>query len=255
MARQVGGQSNPFVAMLSTTLNASGSYVTSLTRNWDAFYAAKRSSSTRSRDRSKRKRLAECGEIVFQTPQDVQGIASALDMLMQQKSAVFAERGIGNIFMRPGYVEFYRAVATDPRFNRIVHVSKLEVGAETAAVNLGLVFRGRYYYVLSSYTDGSLARFGPGAIHLRELMRYAIDRGLASFDFTIGDEPYKRDWCDGVSPLYDHIATATARGALVALPLQLGQQIKRAIKQTPALWALFSKARAVLRRGEAMKRG
>ncbi len=107
---------------------------------------------------------------------------------MRQKSAVFAERGIDNIFMRPGYAEFYRAVATDPRFNRIVHVSKLEVGAETAAVNLALVFRGRYYYVLSSYTEGQLARLGPGAIHLRELMRYAIDRGIAFFDFTIGDE-------------------------------------------------------------------
>jgi CelD/BcsL family acetyltransferase involved in cellulose biosynthesis len=150
--------------------------------------------------------------------------------------------------MRPGYADFYRAVASDPAFSRIAHVSTLDVGAETAAVNLGLVFQGRYYYVLSSYTDGPSSRFSPGTVHLHELIRYAIGRGLTSFDFTIGDEPYKRDWCDEVRPLYDYIATATLSGAAVALPLQVISRIKRTIKQTPILWALFTKTRAALSR-------
>ena len=64
------------------------------------------------------------------------------------------------------------------------------------------------------------------------------------FDFTIGDERYKRDWCDGELKLYDHIALVTARGAVVAGPLLVVRSVKRWIKQTPMIWNAFTKARA-----------
>jgi CelD/BcsL family acetyltransferase involved in cellulose biosynthesis len=98
--------------------------------------------------------------------------------------------------------------------------------------------------VLSSYTGGSLAKLGPGAIHLHELMRYAIARGMTDFDFTIGDERYKRDWCDGVQPLYDHVSTATLRGALAATGLRAMRRVKRTIKQNKTLWASYTALRS-----------
>ena len=64
------------------------------------------------------------------------------------------------------------------------------------------------------------------------------------FDFTVGDERYKLDWCEGGRPLYDHVSTATWRGALVAAPALAFKKLKRKIKQTPLLYAAFSKARA-----------
>ena len=43
--------------------------------------------------------------------------------------------------------------------------------------------------MLASYCeDSAVAHFGPGALHLRELLKYAIAPGLQRFDFTIGDE-------------------------------------------------------------------
>jgi CelD/BcsL family acetyltransferase involved in cellulose biosynthesis len=90
-----------------------------------------------------------------------------------------------------------------------------------------------------------LSRFGPGAAHLHELMRYAIERGCDAFDFTIGDEPYKRDWCDTELKLYDHIAAVTPRGWLVAAPVMLARRAKRAIKQSPLLWRLVTRLRAI----------
>jgi CelD/BcsL family acetyltransferase involved in cellulose biosynthesis len=244
MPSTIGTQENPLVSCLSSTLNPSGSWATSLTGSWDAFYAAKRSSATRSRDRSKRKRLEDAGAISFKTPDGIFDIVQTLDVLMAQKAQAFSARGIRNIFRLSGYVDFYRAVATDPRFNRIAHVSALDAGGELVAVNLGLAFRNRYYYVLSSYTGGPLAKLGPGAIHLHELMRYAIARGMTDFDFTIGDERYKRDWCDGVQPLYDHVSTATLRGAMAATGLRAMRRLKRTIKQNKTLWALYTALRS-----------
>ena len=240
----VRGQDNPMLA-LPTFLHPSGSYATPLGQTWDAFYAAKRSPATRRRDRTKRKRLAELGEIAFVATETETGALEAFDVLVAQKSAFFARRGIANLFARPGYVEFFRDFAAKGLAKGMVHVSQLMVGAQVAAVNFGLTLGGRYYYVLSSYTDGEASRLGPGAVHLHELMRYAIEKQYAVFDFTIGDERYKLDWCDAAHPLYDHVSVTTWRGALVAAPALVLKKLKRTVKQTPLLWACFSKARAL----------
>jgi CelD/BcsL family acetyltransferase involved in cellulose biosynthesis len=215
-----------------------------LSGDWETFYVAKRSSATRRRDRTKRKRLAESGEVRFVDIASTGEIAATLDVLMKQKSRQLAHMGVVDIFAEPGYPEFYRELATTAR--HLTHVSRLDVGSVAAAVNLGLTFRGCYYHVLASYDDGELSKFGPGAAHLHELMRYAIERGCRMFDFTIGDERYKRDWSDTELKLFDYVGIATARGAAVAIPLRAARRVKRWIKQTPALWSAFSKARELL---------
>jgi CelD/BcsL family acetyltransferase involved in cellulose biosynthesis len=136
-------------------------------------------------------------------------------------------------------------VAADPANRGLAHVSRLDVGTTPVAVNLGLVFRGCYYHVLASYDGGAAAKYGPGAAHLHDLMRHAIERGCRTFDFTIGDERYKREWCDTELTLFDHVGIATARGALIAMPLLAKRALKRWVKQTPVLWNAFSRARKI----------
>jgi CelD/BcsL family acetyltransferase involved in cellulose biosynthesis len=245
MPATVGTQPNPLLD-LDVVPNPSGAYATPLGESWDAFYAAKRSASTRGRDRTKRKRLAEFGEIKMVTPESAPDALRTVAVLIEQKTQSFARMGVANLFERPGHAEFYRAIATDPALRHLVHVSRLEVGPQIAAANIGLVFRDTYYHLQASYTDGELARFGPGAAHLHALMRYAIERGLRVYDFTIGDESYKRDWCDGAQQLSDHISFVTRRGALIGAPAMAAQRVKRLIKQTPSLWRAYSKMRALV---------
>jgi CelD/BcsL family acetyltransferase involved in cellulose biosynthesis len=239
---QVGSQPNPFLALMVAP-NPSGAYLTALTTDWESFYSTKRSSSTRRRDRSKRKRLSESGDVQMVTPVVPEDSMRTLDVLIEQKRRAFARMGVPDIFARPGYPEFYAELVS--RSPALVHVSRLQVGAAYAATNLALVFRGRYYHVLASYDEGPLSRFGPGAAHLHDLMRYAIERGCDYFDFTIGDEPYKRDWCDTELKLYDHVAAVTPRGWLVATPIIVARRAKRAIKQSPLLWQLVTRLRAI----------
>jgi CelD/BcsL family acetyltransferase involved in cellulose biosynthesis len=242
MPATVGSQANPFMT-LGTVLNPSNAYATGLQGTWDAFYQAKRSSGTRRRDRTKLKRLAEFGAIRFVTPQDRPEIDRTLMTLIEQKTRSFARMGVPNIFARPGWREFFLDLATDPRSRDFVHVSRLDVGLHCAAVNLGLTFGDCYYHVLASHDDGDTARFGPGVAHLRELLRYAIERGLHRFDFTIGDERYKREWSDSTQPLYDHVAAATMRGWPVVALMHAARAAKRLVKQNEMLWGVFSRLR------------
>jgi CelD/BcsL family acetyltransferase involved in cellulose biosynthesis len=242
MPEAVGAQRNPFL-QLGARLHPNGAYAVQLGDNWDAFYNAKRSSDTRRRDRNKRKKLAAFGEVRFVTP-DPAEVARTLDVLFEQKAQAFAAMGVANLFARPGYREFYRQVATDPRTRHLVHVSRLDTGEAFAAINLGLMFRNRYYHVLASYDGGDVSRFGPGAAHLHDLLRHAIEQKCTVFDFTIGDERYKRDWSDTQLKLFDHVASVTPRGWPVVVGARALGVLKRGIKQTPAVWKAYTAARA-----------
>ena len=232
MPQTIGGQINPFT-YLGITPNASGVHLTQLGDDWEKFYTAKRSSATRRRDRAKLRHMSEYGEVRFMTASDPDDARRTLETLMDQKSRSFARKGIADIFARPGHREFYLDLASNPKTRHLVHISRVEIGTTCAAANLGIVFGDCYYHVLASYDDSEVSHYGPGALHLRELMAHAIGLGLKRFDFTIGDEPYKLDWSDTDLKLYDYTETATWRGMPARWSSTVRRRIKRFIKQTP----------------------
>src|SRR5207249_2141561 len=126
MPARVGEQANPMLA-LTTTLNPSGAYLTGLGQDWESFYAAKRSSTTRGRDRTKRKKLAKSGELRFVTQNDPKYVLRTLNTLFDQKSRSFARMGVPDLFAWPGHAEFFVTVAA--KASRLVHVSRLDAGA------------------------------------------------------------------------------------------------------------------------------
>jgi CelD/BcsL family acetyltransferase involved in cellulose biosynthesis len=241
----IGEQANPFCAM-RVTPHVNDAYMTVVGGDWEAYYAAKRSSSSRKTDRKKRKRLADHGETRFITAASRDDVLRSVDALIDEKRRSYAKLGVANMFDWPGYRDFFIDLATGVQSARLTHVSRVDVGEMTAAANFGLTYRGRYYYILAGYDDGELARFGPGAMQLQDVMRYAADNNCPLFDFTIGDEPYKREWCDVEIGLCDYVSPASWRGSLVAATTVPFRQIKRWIKRNPTAWAMVRKARSML---------
>ena len=250
MPETIGGEANPFVD-INVTLHPSGAHIAALTGDWEEFYAAKRSAATRKGERKKLKQMAARGEIGFADVNAPDALRT-MDVLIAQKGRTLARMGVDNFFTRPGYREFFLDLATDPALAGFVQVARMTVGPTIAATSFGLVHRGCYYLMLSSYDDGEISKYGPGRAHLHELLRRAIGRGLGYFDFTVGDESYKREWSDVELRLYDHTAAATMRGLPIAAAMIGYRRAKRLIKQTPALWRAFSAARGFV--GEYLSR-
>jgi CelD/BcsL family acetyltransferase involved in cellulose biosynthesis len=242
MPEHVGGQSNPF-AGLDVLAHPCGAHVSTLGEDWEKFYASKRSSATRKKERKKLRQLGEHGEVRLVSASAHEDRVEIMKVLIGQKSHWFARMGVKDIFARAGTRDFFMDVAADPAMQDIVHVSRLSVGETAAATSVGLRFRDCYYLVLSSYLDAEISRLGPGRTHLHELLRYAIAKGFRWFDFTVGDEPYKRDWSDKVVKLYDYLEPITLRGRLAALTLLGYRTLKRFIKNTPILWRAYSSLR------------
>ena len=246
MPETVGAEFNPFM-LLDIRLNASGAHATRLGADWESFYFAKRSSATRRRDRTKRKNMAAFGDLRFVTAADADDAEHTLATLMQQKSGALARRGIADMFAPAGHRAFFLDLASNPALRHFIHVSRIEIGANVAAVNLGIVFGDCYYHVLASYDEeAEPARYGPGILHVRELLAYAIGLGLKRFDFTIGDEPYKLEWADAELKLFDHVATVNARGIAAARASQARRRVKRFLKQTPWAWRAVCLARSAV---------
>ena len=243
MTETVGGQPNPFF-LLPVIANPSGAYVATLGTDWDTYYAAKRSGPTRKKERKQLKQLGEHGAIRFASAGGTADAERVLAVLMEQKSRSFARLGVANHLARDGHADFYRDLVSDPEAT-FVHLSHLDVGDSVVASSIGLCFRDSYYLILSSYDDGPLSRLGPGRAHLHELIRFAIAAGLKRFDFTIGDEPYKRDWADIVVRPHDHLAGRTLLGHGVVGGMLAFRELKRTIKQTPILWRAFSRLRSL----------
>ena len=187
--------------------------------------------------------MSKFGDIRFVTAANSADARTTLETLMQQKSLALARKGIPDMFARPGYREFFLDVGSAAATRHLVHVSRVEIGTTCAAVNFAIVSGDCYYHILSSYCDGR--HYGPGALHLRELIAYAIGRGLRRFDFTIGDERYKNEWCDGHLRLYDYSAAATWRGWPASTASVARRRLKRYIKQTPAAWRAASQLRSL----------
>jgi CelD/BcsL family acetyltransferase involved in cellulose biosynthesis len=241
LPQTIGEVRNPFLE-LDVLANASSAHIATLFGTWEQYYFERRSSATRKKERKQVKHLGESGAVKFVEVTDGDDLDRTLAVLTDQKTRSFARMGVENLFARPGYPEFYREVAGN---RALTHLSRLDVGTTATATSLGLAFQGCYYLVLSSYDDGELSRFGPGRAHLRELLRCAIERGLTRFDFTIGDELYKRDWADVELPIYDYVEAATLKGWPLATAINVYRRTKRFIKKTPALWSAYSKARAL----------
>ena len=239
----VSGQRNPMLE-LSHSVNASGAHSVSLVPDFDALYAVKKSKSGRSRERKRERKLAEVGPIDFLVHEDVGEIDACINRLIEMKTKSFAAMGVANVFEQNGNDDFYRKLATQEDTRHITQVTELRVNDECQATNWGIVFKGRYYYVMASYVQNELSRYAPGTLQLNKIIKWAAENNIDVFDFTIGDERYKLSWADNSIDLHDHLSANSLLGLIFVAPHLLQRKMKRFIKQTPALWELYRKGRA-----------
>jgi CelD/BcsL family acetyltransferase involved in cellulose biosynthesis len=70
---------------------------------------------------------------------------------------------------------------------------------------------------------------------------------LALYDFSVGDEPYKRLWCDREIVQYDVLVPLSLKGRALAGTLRAVTAAKAVVKNNRTLWKLAKR----LRRGVA----
>lgn len=170
-----------------------------------------------------------------------------LDAFFRMKSARFAAMGIDDAFADAGVRGFFRDLfgraAGSPAPGFLLQA--LEVGGIVRAVTGSSLAPSAVVCDFVAFAEDELAGASPGDFLFFENIREACERGLSTFDFSVGDEGYKRQWCDVESRHFDVAVPLTAKGRL-AVGLRQGLVgAKRFVKSNPRLWNVI---RALRRR-------
>lgn len=167
-----------------------------------------RASVRRNLDR-RRRRLERSGRLELRRLED--GAAAARSVA--EIARLRAGRFVGDPIQEAPVRLFYEAVARAGAAGGACAVHTLELDGEALATLLTLDDRdGRRLYLLIGCDYARVGRFSPGLVAYDLLMEDHADRGGRVFDFTIGDEPFKRDYGTLAVPMSGIAHAPTLRG-------------------------------------------
>lgn len=177
--------------------------------------------------RRRRRRLAERGTVAVDMPQSQAERQEVLRAAAALKSQQWVRENMRDWFAIPAYLDFYRALTAKPPAGVDLHVSCLRVDGQVVAAHWGVVWRGRFYYLIAAY-DEAWGGYSPGRLLTEDLVAWCIaERTLRVFDFTAGAEAYKRGWTDQTMALYALIAGRSVTGTAYVAFRRLREALKR----------------------------
>jgi len=182
--------------------------------------------------------------IEAETPDEV---ARLLDAFFDMKAARFRKAGIANVFAQPEVHAFFRRLYCDALSAApkpfVLHA--LEVGGRLRAVTGSSRAARRLICDFSAIADDEITQASPGEFLFFENIEEACDQGLAVYDFSVGDEPYKRLWCDIETRQMDVMVPLSPKGGLLVALLRATAGLKTRIKQNPAIWRVAKSLRRI----------
>ena len=136
-----------------------------------------------------------------------------LDAFFAQHRERWQETPHPSLFHDPAQPRFYRALTAAGDGAGWLRFTRVEWQGRPIAFHFGFCHRGRYLWYKPSFAV-DLARRSPGEVLLRRLLLAAGEEGAHTFDFGLGDEPFKARFATRVDRvrnwgLYDRRALGT----------------------------------------------
>ncbi len=194
------------------------------------------------------RRYEEAGGEVAEKGEAPDRIRTILNTYFQIKRVRFAEAGIADAFGAPHIQSFWRdlMVASQSEPDRPFTVEALVVGGQILAVTGSSHLRDRTICEFGGISQDELSSTSPGEYLAYTNIEEACAKGMALYDFSVGDEGYKRSWCDMESTQFDVVLPLTSAGRLATAASNAVTAVKQRVKSNPTLWK-FAKALRRLR--------
>ena len=119
----------------------------------------------------------------------------------------------------------------------------LEGAGKLRAVTGSSICGDRMICEFGAIAEDDMAHASAGDFLFFQNIQEAADSGFAVYDFSVGDEPYKRLWCNIETTQYDVTVPFTLKGRAFAGALRAATAAKAAIKNNPALWRFVKRLR------------
>jgi CelD/BcsL family acetyltransferase involved in cellulose biosynthesis len=191
----------------------------------------------------KYRQLQRKGALSFSCCDDSASILAAMDVMRRLRGPRFQAHGDGDLLQRPEYYEFYSDVALQG-LGSLVRLYVMKMDGNVIAAVLGLQHRGSCLVIMSAFDIDGYKRQSLGALMFEQVARDCIERGDQMLDFTIGDEPYKRQFGGQPSPMWAVTQAGSTAGAVASFALRQAPWLKLAAKRMSELRLLAPRTSA-----------
>ncbi|MBV1701482.1 MAG: GNAT family N-acetyltransferase [Hyphomicrobiales bacterium] len=244
-----GGRPN-LLAQLPHQASPSFGHCAPLQSDGAAFIASVMSKDSQKKLRRKQSRLGEIGAVTFGMAQTAHEIDECLRAFYVQKAERMHAMGLEDSFASAAMQAFLGDLSSQGRQSGVLQWYFLKCDGRIIATYAGGIWRGRFHGMVNSFdADPLYATTSPGNLLLHWLVQDCCTRGLRWFDLGTGEARYKSDYCEIDEALFDLVLPVSGKGLLIAKAEQGRLHLKRAIKQSPALWSMVKALRSRLKGG------
>jgi CelD/BcsL family acetyltransferase involved in cellulose biosynthesis len=244
MTHSLAGKVNP-LAHLPQQPSPNVSLAVNLEGGFDAMLGRSSGKRKRKKHRSQTRKFETAGQIKrieASTPEEVNRV---LESFFELKSARFRELGLPDVFADDATKAFFRRLFLSSLGSRQkpFQLHALEIAGKLRAITGSSRSVDRLICEFGAIANDDLAHASPGEFLFFENINEACARGFSVYDFSVGDEPYKRLWCDIEERQFDvRLATSQSGKVLGAVDGALAS-LKRSIKANPLLWPAIKRLR------------
>ena len=189
--------------------------------------------------------IREMGNLGFEIIPNSNEKVTFIDEIFNQKNDQLKSLGIKEIFEEKD-INFYKAFEELKNKKIETHISCIKLDDQIIAAHWGIVYKNRFYYLLPSMNAKNLAKYSPGRILIENLIKWSIANKLQIFDFTLGDEKYKKSWCNSKSQLFNHLYLNSFKGVVLFIFLK-SKLIIKSIDQHHYMQKTFFMIKKLLR--------
>ena len=212
---------NPLVGLKGFREECYSSWQLALPENLTELEQKTLSSATRRQIRRRTRQLEEAGDLSYVMPDTDAERKALFAVLREQRQSRFAALGRNNVLASPAHSQFYDLILQSGFDPEVLTVHGLKVGDETIATAFGLYWQKRFYLLMSTMASGNWLELSPGIVMIWKLIAHMHAKGCRTFDFTIGDEPYKRQLGATECTLSEYFRARSPIGGPYALGLWL----------------------------------
>lgn len=240
MPQRIGSRVNPFALLDAATPVASGG----LSLDIPGAYA----DWLREKPRRYRMELGRCARLFDATPDarfervtgDIDPVFSALESLQSRRIGMLGHR---YVLDEDNEARFYRRIVADSGRNGVL--TALRIGDAVVAAMFGLR-DGDWFIMLRIGASQDWSNLSPARLLIVRTIEHLRAEGVRTFDFGLGDYPYKRKLGAQPMALYDLVAARSPLGLA-----EVGHfRLAAAMRGNPRLFAtvknMRDKARGIL---------
>ncbi|MER9998184.1 GNAT family N-acetyltransferase [Mesorhizobium sp. M0051] len=233
------GVANPF-ASLDHFASPNLSLAVDLVGGFDALLSRASGKHKRKKHRSQIRKFEAVGSHRRIEARTADEVARLLDGFFEMKEFRFRKMGITNVFGDELVRSFFRALfvqaLAEDKPSFVLH--GLEVAGKLRAVTGSSRSGKRLICEFGAIADDDLGHTSPGDFLFFDNIQEACATGFEVYDFSVGDEAYKRLWCDMETQHFEVLIPLTLKGRVLALMLRQGARLKAFIKNSPTIWKL-----------------